>query len=59
MKWLWWTRLGCKIFGHFPAYASTSAPNNHCMNCKVPMMWNPGTEVWDVTQTEPAASDKR
>jgi hypothetical protein len=55
----WLKRLGCKVFGHFPAFASTSRENNFCMNCKVPMMWNPGTEVWDVTGPPPPDSPKR
>jgi len=58
MKWLWWTRLGCRIFGHFPAFASVTAPGNHCMSCKAPMLWNPGTEVWDVTLPQEGGSFK-
>jgi len=46
--------LGCKVFGHAPAFASLSVPN-HCITCKTPMMWNPGTECWDALQVTPEA----
>jgi hypothetical protein len=45
MKWL--KNLACKVFGHAPAFASLNLPNC-CITCKAPMLWNPGTEKWDV-----------
>jgi hypothetical protein len=57
MKWL--KELGCKVFGHFPAFASTTAPGNHCMSCKAPMAWSPALDSWVVTEPAPHGSTKR
>lgn len=44
---IWLRRFACRVFGHSPCWASTNVPN-FCITCKRKMIFNPGTEAWDL-----------